>query len=165
MSLDNFQLPPHLLSELYKNSLVVLEDKQLITDSLKEENFNFLGNNNKHILILVKDNESVHLNDSDLNFLAGILSACKLNMADVAILNMQKKSDTSLKKIIDYFNPKSIISFDFEELTDLKIKKSKYEIQKIDQTPYLLASSLNSISKNVDEKKKLWSCLKNLFSI
>lgn len=165
MSLDNFQLPPHLLSELYKNSLVVLEDKQLITDSLKEEDFNYLGNNNNHILILVKDSESVHLNDADLNFLTGILSACKLNMADVALLNMDKYSDTSAKKIINYFVPKSIISFDFEDLTDLKIKKSKYEIHEINQTSILFSSSLNYISKNIDEKKKLWASLKTLFSI
>jgi len=167
MSLDNFQLPPHLLSELYKNSLVVLDDKQTNTDSLKEENFNFLGDHLKNILILVKDSESVHLNDSDLNFLSGILSACKLNIADVAILNMHRNTNTSLEKILSYFNPKAIISFDFNlaEITELKINNTKYEILKINGTPLLNSATLNYVSNNIDDKKKLWGCLKTMFSI
>jgi len=167
MSLDNFQLPPHLVSELYKNSLVVLDDKQINNDSLKEENFNYLGNNLKHILILVKDIESIHLNDPDLIFLTGILSACKLNIADVAILNMHRNTNTNLEKIISYFSPIAILNFDFDwfNITELQINNSKYEIHKIDQTPLLFSSSLNYISYNVDEKKKLWSSLKKMFSI
>ena len=167
MSLDNFQLPLHLLSELYKNSLVVLDDKQINTDSLKEENFNYLGDNLKHILILVKDIESVHLNDPDLNFLTGILSACKLTIADVAILNMQRNTSTNLERIISYFCPNTIISFDFtlSQITDLQINNSKYEIHKINQTPFLNSSALHYVSNNVDEKKKLWGCLKTMFSI
>lgn len=167
MSLDNFQLPPHLLSELYKNSLVVLDDKQINTDSLKEENFNYLGDNLKHILILVKDTESVHLNDPNLNFLTGILSACKLNIADVAILNMHRNTNTSLEKLLSYFNPNAIINFEFNlsQITVLQINDSKYEIHKINQTPFLNSSALHHVSNNVDEKKKLWGCLKTMFSI
>jgi hypothetical protein len=167
MSLDNFQLPPHLLSELYKNTLVVLDDKQINTDSLKEENFNYLGGNLKHTLILVKDTESVHLNESDLNFLIGILSACKLTIGDVAILNMHGTKSTNLEKIISYFSPKAILNFDFNlnDITDLQINDSRYEIHKINQTPFLNSSALHYVSNNVDEKKKLWGCLKKMFSI
>ena len=76
MSLDNFQIPPTLLPELYKDSLIVLDDKQSNPEKLKEKKVYFLGDNLKNILILVNNLEILHLNDDDLRFFTGILTAC-----------------------------------------------------------------------------------------
>lgn len=167
MSLDNFQLPTHLLSELYKNSLVVLDDKQINTESLKEENFVFLGNNHKNILIVVEDAEAVHVNDQDLNFLIGILTACKLTIADIALLNMTNHQKNYFEAAIQHFNPDTIILFNIEskKSNSLDIVGNKYQTEKKNGIQILSASSLHQISNNIEEKKKLWNCLKNLFNV
>ena len=123
MSLDNFQLPPHLLSELYKNSLVVLDDKQINTESLKEENLVFLGDNEKNILILVEDEKALHINDEDLGFLTGILSACKLTLADIALLNMISKKSNQLIKVIEDCKPFVLINFNVK-INELEIGRA-----------------------------------------
>ena len=164
MSLDNFQLPPHLLSELYKNSLVVLDDKQINTKSLKEENLVFLGDNEKNILILVEDEKALHINDDDLGFLTGILSACKLTLADIALLNMIRKKNNQLIKVIEDCKPLVLINFNVK-INELGLDQNKYQVIKKDNIQILSAGSLNQISNNIEEKKKLWGCLKTIFSV
>ena len=164
MSLDNFQLPRHLLSELYKNSLVVLDDKQINTKSLKEENLVFLGDNEKNILILVEDEKALHINDDDLGLLTGILSACKLTLADIALLNMISKKSNHLIKVIEECKPYVLINFNVKTNV-LGLDQNRYQVIKKDNIQILSAGSLNQISNNIEEKKKLWGCLKTIFSV
>ncbi|MBU2267770.1 MAG: hypothetical protein KKB15_06585 [Bacteroidetes bacterium] len=55
-----------------------------------EKGFNYLGENNKYILIIVKEASANFLQPNDLSFLLKILVAKKLELNDVAILNLEK---------------------------------------------------------------------------
>src|ERR1700751_3330394 len=77
MSLDNIQLPPALLQELYKTTLVAYNDQPVNTPGA-ENALSVLGNNQQKIVIVVDNKEAVFLPDDQFNFLTGILSACKL---------------------------------------------------------------------------------------
>jgi hypothetical protein len=166
MSLDNFQISVGLTTELYKNSLVALDTPQIKSNSLKLQSLNFLGKNQKQILILVNDKEAVHLNDSDTALLTGILNACKLNFNDIALLNLAQHNDIDLSSIQDNFNPKVMITFGIN-LTSIEIEQhyEYYVINKLKSMTFLNAASLTQIGKNVEEKKQLWNCLKSIFSI
>ena len=166
MSLDNFQIPPTLLPELYKDSLIVLDDKQSKPEKLNEKKVHFLGDNLKNILILVNNLEILHLNDEDLRFLTGILTACKLTFSDVAIFNTASNLDYNYQKTIDQFKPKLILilgtinqKFNLPEYSD------KYQPILNQNIQLVFGSSLNEISKDVNEKKSLWNCLKQIFGI
>ncbi len=90
MSLDNIQLPPIVLHDLFKNSLVDLNTNETVPAIAKANSISFLGNNQKQIAIIVADDKTLYLPDDELNFLMGILGACKLSMADVALVNIAK---------------------------------------------------------------------------
>jgi hypothetical protein len=166
MSLDNFQISVGLTTELYKNSLVALDTPQVKSNSLKLQSLNFLGKNQKQILILVNDKEAVHLNGSDTALLTGILNACKLNFNDIALLNLAQHNGIDLSSIQDNFNPKVMITFGIN-LTSIEIEQhyEYYVINKLKSMTFLNAASLTQIGKNVEEKKQLWNCLKSIFSI
>ena len=166
MSLDNFQISVGLTTELYKNSLVALDTPQIKSNSLKPQSLNFLGKNQKQILIVVNDSEAIHLNDSDTALLTGILNACKLNFNDVALLNLAQHNGIDLSSIQDNFNPKVMITFGIN-LTSIEIEQhfEYYVISKLKSMTFLNANSLTQIGKNVEEKKQLWNCLKSIFSI
>ena len=69
MSLDNIQLPPFIIQELFKNSLVQLNTEQENKPLSPVSAFNTLGNNRSHILIIVDNNDALYLPDEQLNFL------------------------------------------------------------------------------------------------
>ena len=166
MSLDNFQISVGLTTELYRNSLVALDTPQIKSNSLKPQSLNFLGKNQKQILILVNDNEAVHLNDADTVLLTGILNACKLNFNDIALLNLSQLSEIDLALLKDHFNPNVMIAFDIN-LNSIGIDQyyDNFVINNLKTITFLNATSLSQIGKNVEEKKQLWSCLKSIFSI
>ena len=117
MSLENIKLPDFLIVDLYKNSLVELENVQGVkkTVDIKSEpkipsvaqpavaterkSIKFLGENKKNITVVVKEIKSAFINDTDLTFLTNILKACNLNLGDIAIVNTaeQKASYNELK--------------------------------------------------------------------
>ena len=166
MSLDNFQIPPTLLPELYKDSLIVLDDKQSNPEKLNEKKVYFLGDNLKNILILVNNLEILHLNDEDLCFLTGILTACKLTFSDVAIFNTASNLDYNYQKTVDHFTPKLILILGtIHQKFNLPDYSDKYQPIVNQNIQLVFGSSLTEISKDVNEKKALWNCLKQIFGI
>jgi hypothetical protein len=164
MSLDNFQIPINLLPELYSNSLVLLDDKQPKSISLIRDNFDFLGGNKKNILILVNVADFVHLSDENLQFLTSVLAACKLSIADVVILNLNRLFQYDEIQLKDFFKPNTIIYFDIDfSNLDTVIPNQLYEVTTITNINYLRTQSLQVIAENIEAKKRLWNCLKMIF--
>src|SRR5687767_12560272 len=95
MSLKNIQLPPGVISNLYHYYLVDINKDKKKTEIAKNDNL-FLGGNNKNILLLVNNTEVSFLTDNQLDFLLEILSACKLNLAHVAIINLNKIAEKDM---------------------------------------------------------------------
>ena len=60
----------------------------------------FLGEHLKKIIVLVNDPTAVYLNETDLGLLSSILNACKLNLADIALVNIANQS-RSLHAILE----------------------------------------------------------------
>jgi len=166
MSLDKFQIPLKIIPELYKDSLVVLDEEQIKPISLQSESIRFLGSYMKNILILVNDADAVHLNEKDLQFLTGVLSACKLTIADVGILNIHHQQEITFQNIIDQLAPNNILSFGISDNnTQLPFSNTSLTIEQHQHISCINAPNLEILSNDVDKKKALWMCLKKIFSI
>ena len=165
MSLDNFQIPIEMIGELYKNSLVVLDEKQIIGNSLKAQDITFLGGNQKNILILVNDSDSVHLNETDLQFLTKVLTQCNLTLADVCIVNSRNLENISFQELSDKFNTQKLICFGNHNLSLPVSSDEKYQLFYHNDTMFLFAKELHLLINDTAEKKLLWASLKQMFSI
>jgi hypothetical protein len=168
MSLDNIQLSAGAIQDLYKRSLVLsanTPEKKVETPS-SAVSFNVLGNNQQKILILVDNNETLYLPDEQLNFLMGILTACKLTMQDVAILNTKKNSNLSYLNLATVLKSSKVILFGVEtSIIELPLQFPTYQIQAYNNQTYLSAPSLTVLQNDKAEKTKLWLCLKQVFSL
>ncbi len=164
MSLEHIQLPPFLVRELYKNVLIDNTLHQEGADIVKAKTFNYLGKNQQHILILVSEKEATFLPDDMLQFLVGILSACKLSLADVALANVAANPEMDYPQIMDFFNP-SVILFFGQDPVELSfpLQFPPYQLQAYNKQTYLSAPSLKLLANDITEKKKLWVCLQKLF--
>jgi hypothetical protein len=168
MSLNNIQLTGGAIQELYKRSLVLSDKKQAakVETGSTKVSFNILGNNEKKILILVMDEEALYLPDDQLNFLMGILTACKLTMQDVAILNTKKNKDVAYTNLAQILKAATVILFGVEtSIIALPLQFPSYQIQAYNNQTYLSAPPLTVLQNDKTEKTKLWLCLKQLFSL
>jgi hypothetical protein len=165
MSLDNIQLPPLVIADLFKNVLIDLKTTEQVLQSQINTSFTYLGNNAKQICILVNDNEAVYLKEDELSFLLGILSACKLSMADIALINLAKNK-ANYTTIKEEAGAQVILLFGVTPSNiDLPLDFPQYQIQKYNEQQYVHAPLLKQLMVNKEEKTKLWNTLKILFSL
>lgn len=166
MSFDNFQLSPFLLQEMYKDYLIDLDNGQIIADSLKSGNIPFQGKNACNILILALGEKRSGLADQDKGFLIGILKACGLNMADVALVEIINGQTYSYEELTKQFSPEKVICFGIGPSDiGLPMHFPNYQVQSFNHEVYVTAPVLSSLAIDVEEKKKLWNSLKKLFNL
>jgi len=164
MSLDNIQLPPVILQDLYKNSLVDLSTEKLPSKASTRSSLSYLGDNQKKIIIVVNESDAIYLPDDDLGFLMGILTACKLNMADIALLNLSANPSPDHNTINNELAAEKILLFGVDPLMlELPLQFPHYQVQQYNNQVYLSAPSLKILQDDKAEKMKLWACLKKIF--
>jgi len=181
------QLPGFIIAGLYKDSLVLagetIEQNQPVTkrEQITNKTANpdtalpipakkwFLGDNKKNISILVKDSIAVHINDEWLGTLSKLLAACKLNLADVAIINL--KPEISFAQIKEQLDPQYVLMFDVTT-NDLALPFSipNYQVQKYSGATFMIAPAITlSADKTTEsiktEKRNLWEKLKVIFNV
>lgn len=166
MSLDNIQLPVSILQGLYNKSLYDLKTNESETSDQKGDSILFLGSNQKKISILVTSPEAIYLPDDELNFLMGILSACKLSMADIALINTLKNKDLNYAELDKQLQAEKLFLFGVNpDVLKLPLQFPYYQIQHFNNQIYLSSAPLTELQKDKDEKIRLWNCLKNIFSL
>jgi len=166
MSLDNIQLPVAVIQDLYGKCLYDLEpDKSALSD-IQNSGIPFLGNNQKRIAILVHSDTAIYLPDEELNFLLGILTACKLSMADIALINLSKNPELAYAAITTHLHAEKVFLFGLPAgAIALPLQFPYYQVQSFNNQVYLSSASLAELQANKEEKLKLWACLKKIFSI
>ena len=166
MSLDNIQLPPIVLEQLFNKSLVAVEIQQPAPGVAPLKPVNMLGENKRSVLILVNYNETVFLPEDELNFLIGILSACKLTMEDVGIVNLAKSKELNYRFIQKDISYNILLMFGvLPKAIEMPLDFPYYQLQKYNQHTHLSAPALAALMNDKTEKGKLWVSLKQLFSI
>jgi hypothetical protein len=166
MSLDNILLTDTILQGLYSKCLYDLETNKSVLDDIQPGSISFLGSNQKHIAILVNSEAAIYLPDDELNFLLGILTACKLSMADIALVNLAKNPALVYAVLTEQLKAQKIFLFGLSaDAIALPLQFPHYQVQQFNNQVYLSSVSLNEMQANKEEKMKLWACLKNIFSI
>jgi len=194
MNFQNVHLPDFLVADLFKDNLVVLDNEMQQSNVGKKQPkpveaeqsipplptiqkkipatdkpLSYLGKNNKHISIVVYDENAIHLQDDLLEMLSAILNACKLNLADVSIINThtQLVNDELLRKEL---SPAVVLLFGIPTAQiNLPFSIPDYKAQAFNNCTYLQAASLQQMNGKSEaarlEKSKLWVCLKNIFGV
>ena len=166
MSLNDIHLPANTIVDLYKN--VLIEPTESSSKKIKptKSSINYLGNNKQEIVILVQYSDVVHLPDPQLTFLTNILTACKLNLNDIAIINMKHVGPISFKEIYKITPAKIVLLFDvMPDLISLPINFPLFQVQSFDGISYLTAPSLEKIERDKTLKTNLWTSLKKIFKL
>ncbi|MCY7422924.1 MAG: hypothetical protein LH478_14425 [Chitinophagaceae bacterium] len=181
---NNIELPPFIIAELFKNSLVeVNEDNYvssikdvliplLINDQLTEVVVNeqiYLGNNLKQVSIVVSEADKKIINEKDLKFLTSILKACQLNKEDIAIFN-QLKTPVTYSYLKENLQAKYLLVFGIEP-TEIKLPFiiPHFQVQQYAGCTIIIAPPLSDMNNDNAEgkllKTKLWMSLQRCFNL
>jgi hypothetical protein len=120
----------------------------------------------KKIAVLVNSTAAIYLPDEELNFLLGILTACKLSMADIALINLAKNPGLDYTAVTGQLRAEKIFLFGLDaDALALPLQFPHYQVQQFNNQVYLSSVSLNELQANKEEKMKLWNCLKKIFAL
>lgn len=177
MSLNDIQLPASVVAALYPHSLIQEEAASAglkapittipaIKQEVTEPGWKYLGNNRKNILVVVKYTDSLYLPDEELNFLTRMLTACKLDLGDVAIVNVQQHKGAVAKDFLGFFKSKTVFLFGIDPVAfGLPVSFPHYQVQTVAHITYLYVPALEERHKDELLKSKLWVSLKRIFGI
>ncbi|MDX2047332.1 MAG: hypothetical protein SFU87_11130 [Chitinophagaceae bacterium] len=166
MSLNNIQLQPPVITELYRNSLTALNG--ITPEKSKDEIIPilYLGNNKKQILLLVQNPGHAFLPDKTLEFLTGILSACKFSLQDIALVNLSHAGENTYLQLVHHFRPAVCLLLGVApSQIELPIHFPHFQVQQYNGVSYLSSPPLESLAEDKLLKSKLWLCLKQIFSL
>jgi len=160
MSLNDITLSARNVLDLYPTSLI----EPFVNRTV--QTIKFLGKNEKNILILVSKADVPVIEEGELSFLSSVLTACKLSLADVAIVNLKNVPEAAYRLFHDQLQSKTILLFDVDTQTvDLPFNFPHFQVQQFEQATYLSAPALFAIEKEKALKTQLWNCLKNIFRL
>ncbi len=180
MDLNDIELSPFLIASLYRSTIVELDGpaKQTTpptrkvardTESYLEDStgeWKSLGENKKNILIILSNKDVVYLPDDELQFLTGILNACRLSLADVAIVNIANNPEANHKVLTQFFKSRIVLLFAVEPTAfGLPISFPQFQIQPFANNSFLFLPTLKELEMDKLLKSKLWLSLKRLFNV
>lgn len=168
MSLDQIQLTPGLISELYSKILTEIKetDAGLRKQSPEESEWNYIGENGKKILLLVNYPEQVQLTNMQFSFINNMLSACKISLQDVVLMNRTQNVKANHKKLIEYFQSKIILLFGIEpDSFGLPLNFPHFQVQNFSNCTFLFIPAIEDLENDKVLKSKLWVCLRRIFGI
>jgi hypothetical protein len=188
MSLDKIQLPDFILAELYKDSLVEIENLQEekekitvepkppvpdiekpLTENKEKQSLKFLGQNKKNIVVVVDEAKALFINEAELDFLTKILTACNLNLADIAIVNIHDQQLT-FQQLKEQLHAQYVLLLGIEPtVIRLPFSVPPFQVQPFADTTIFHTPALSAMLANTQEsrllKSKLWLSLKTAFNL
>lgn len=165
MSFDN-HLPPALISRLYKDVLYTIKPLETYNTEKPGTFKSVLGSNKKQIVIIVRYEDVSVIAEKPLKFLLDILSACKLSLEDVAIINYTNNRSATFDDIATKFSFQTMLVFALKpQDLNLQPELTILSIHEINDSKVLFSPPLEEIESNLPLKKQFWSVLRKLFDV
>ncbi len=166
MELDKLQLSPKTVEDLYKNNIIKLSTSSNKKPVTENGSVKFLGGYNSGVLIIIRNAETAFLHDGELAFLTKVLTACKLTLADIGIVNINTFDLTSITNLKETMKPKKVIMCGVASIDlALPFLIPEFQVQDYDGVQYLVIPVLSAIEKDQALKKSLWVAFQKLFQL
>ncbi|MEY3644619.1 MAG: hypothetical protein RLZZ207_1314 [Bacteroidota bacterium] len=119
------------------------------------------GNFSKGILVI---HEEANLNAEVMDMLVKMLNACGHSMSEVGLLAAENLENRSLEEF-KALNAHVVLKFGRIKHPINQLPINSYEIHTEEDTEYLFADALSSISEDKGLKRQLWGALQLLFNL
>lgn len=139
--------------------VVEAEKEAAIVTSVRD--FTYLGENNKYFLILIDDKAHKELNAPHLELLLKIMLAKKLELRDLAILNLNNYPNVSFTDLKEFFGCNRLALFGISPLQISLPSLTANQSEKHDGVSILATYSLEEMINDETKKKQFWNVMKS----
>jgi hypothetical protein len=177
MGINHLRLSSELIAALYPESLVAGNESAPVKENVRTPKpvadktpvYPFLGENNRSICFLANYPAVDFLPAEQLGFLNKMLTACKLNLNDIALLNIAHVA-FDMAELRVQLHPRIIFLWGIRPVSvGLKSSLPDFTISMLDGISVIPVLSPDLMSGNHPEgtefKQRLWICLKKLFTL
>ena len=128
----------------------------------KQRSFEFLGKNQKGILILVQDKENKVSTTVGTELLRKLVKAIELTNNDFALVNYAHYPDTAFEELKTFFKCQLVLSFGVATQQLGLEEQPLHQIAKVGETRFVFAKNLHDLDSDQLSKKTLWGSLQQL---
>ena len=137
-----------------------IKDKLAETAALQQLSFDYLGENNKYFLLLVDYPGHKVMAPKELEALQSILTAKKMTLSDVAIMNIGANPKASLQQLKAFFACSKVVLFGLEPQSFSLPPLSSNLISEYEGVQFLNTFNFSEMLENVEKKKIFWNVMK-----
>jgi hypothetical protein len=193
---EEIDIPALLLADMYSHSLVIIdpvenkrparpvateatptiptiiEQEKVLAPTkaeptVEKQPISKLGGFAKKILVLVKEENVLHISDASLELLSKMLAAVHLSIADIALVNLAAQS-LDLQQIHQELDADTHLFFGVEPSSlGLPMRFPYFQVQNWNNKVFLYSPSLRELNATTEEqttqKRNLWASLKIIF--
>jgi hypothetical protein len=167
MNEDLYDLGDSIQSDIHSiipEEIITTPAPEPAPENEKEElavSFNYLGENNRYFLIVVDDKAHPELNTPHKEMLMKIMAAKKLELRDLAILNLAKYPETNFQQLKDFFSCNRITLFGIDPKRIHLPGMGANQPGKHLDVKVLATFGLEEMSSNTDKKREFWNVMKD----
>lgn len=165
MGFETIQLTGQQIEELYSSHLVITEKtgNPKPETTAKPAGTGITGKNKKQFVWVVNEAGYPFLSDEDFQFLSEVISACKMNMDDIALVNIAQ-NNMDFEQTIAELQPKILIA-SFLDQNWIPVKNEMYTLQQEENFQFYITEKLQVIRNDKVKKSKLWLALKQMLGL
>ena len=177
MKLSDIKLDQSVIQDLYKKNLVedVLSgspkqptdilDRTDFAKQKKPENKTIVVNQ-KNVVAILSNMVGTNIPDEELKLLTNMLTACKLSLDDIQLINLEQQTGPIYKEVITKLNNGIVLLFGAAPSSlDLPVDFPYFQVQSFNNCTFLYTPSLEEIKNDKVLKSKLWICLRKIFNL
>jgi hypothetical protein len=162
---DQFQLPPRLFGQLYKENLVGLNEHQPAPVDDKIWLSGAEGGYRNGLLVLVRLPGEAVMGTEDRAYLENILKACRMDLADSLVINLARLPAADFPNWSPAPAPRYLWMVGVEPGDiALPARFPAFQVQQLGETTHLWTPPL-SVMQDKETKTRLWHSLKQFFRI
>lgn len=163
MELENIHLTAQQLEEFYSSHLVITnaETNKNPLPKEKAQLTGITGKNNKNFVWVVNEPDYPFLVDEDFLFMSEVITACRMNMDDIALVNLAK-SNFNFTEMKETLQPKFII---LSALAQNWLEADSYSLQQQEGFQFYITEELSILRNDKIKKSKLWLALKQMLGL
>lgn len=164
MNIDTIVLTSSTCQSLFSNKLVDTKSSGKIDTESENPTIDSLGENRKKIVFVINNDKEKYVSNEEMELLINLLTACKLTMADISLVNFSPPRNIDYEIINERFKAKYILLFGVTcAQLGLPFNIPDFQVQKYQDQTYLFNPPFNDLLTDKNSKSALWNCLKKMF--